>query len=59
MARGTADIPTEGECYFCFGLCYDSDYCDGCNEFICEDCQPGADGSFFHSVEEHSGNDYD
>ena len=51
--RGSADIPTDGECYFCFDYCTDVDYCEGCKEFVCDECLGGADSSFSHDVDEH------
>ena len=57
--RGAADIPTEGECYFCTEQCYDVDYCTGCNEFVCDECVGGADSSYRHNVEDHGDGLYD
>lgn len=57
--RGSADIPSDGECYFCTVPVTDVDYCEGCDEFVCSACVDGADGSYRHSVEEHGDGLYD
>ena len=43
------------ECYFCSVTCTEDDWCDGCEEYVCEICAPGADGEYDHNVDEHVG----
>ena len=52
--RGSADIPTEGECWACFTPCTDIDYCTGCQEFVCPSCNENdCEGYGRHDPDEH------
>ena len=54
IPRGAADIPSDGECFFCFEYCTDIDYCTGCEEFICPDCNENdCEGYGAHDPVEH------
>jgi hypothetical protein len=52
-----AKMALDGECYFCTALCGEEDYCTGCNEFVCPDCDeiPFEDLLPGHEPEEHVG----
>jgi len=48
-------INKEKKCFFCDSSCTDDDYCYGCTEFICSNCdEVGLEVPFgSHFVEEH------
>lgn len=52
---GGMNEKTEGICYFCDELCDQENYCFGCKQFICGQCDKrGLDMPFAnHDVEEH------
>lgn len=44
------------QCYFCHKEVPEEDYCYGCKEYVCNDCdETGAGGN--HAVEEHKAPD--
>jgi len=43
-----------GECWACFAPCERDDYCSGCEQFICAECNENdCEGYGRHDPEEH------
>lgn len=51
-----ADPNKPKECYFCHTPCTDDQYCFGCGEYVCLNCNH-FEGMGNHDVEDHKGND--
>ena len=50
--ENTEDI--KGDCWNCGAPCVEAEWCDGCKEFLCRDCDSyGVSESTDHRVEAH------